>query len=362
MRILHIHSGNLYGGVERVLSAISWKAKACSGDEQHFALCFEGRLAEELRGHGAKLHILGAARASQPWSVWRARRRLHDLCQKHEFEMAMVHSLWSLAVAGPAAPRPLFLYQHDLFESRHGWLEHWARRNRPDTIIANSAYTASTTHHLFPEIARRVVHPPAILHAPRLRGWVRGPACVIVQASRFERWKGHELTLNALALLPPNLEWEYWIAGEPQGREQHALRASLETRATALGIAERVRFLGHVSDVATLLRTGDIYCQINTAPEPFGLAYVEALDAGLPVVASALGGALEILNDGCGFLLPPDASQVSAVLELLIANPELRRRIGANGAAQARRLCDPKTQIRALSAACESVAGMLQAA
>ena len=52
------------------------------------------------------------------------------------------------------------------------------------------------------------------------------------------------------------------------------------------------------------MHAADIHCQPNTAPEPFGLVFVEALYAGLPVVTTALGGALEILTDACGVLVP----------------------------------------------------------
>ena len=65
-----------------------------------------------------------------------------------------------------------------------------------------------------------------------------------------------------------------------------------------------MRFLGERRDVAACMRAADIHCQPNTAPEPFGLAFVEALYAGLPVVTTALGGALEILTDACGVLVP----------------------------------------------------------
>ena len=58
------------------------------------------------------------------------------------------------------------------------------------------------------------------------------------------------------------------------------------------------------TDVPRLLAAADIHCQPNISPEPFGIAFIEALAAGLPVVTSAIGGAIEIVDDTCGRLVP----------------------------------------------------------
>ena len=119
-----------------------------------------------------------------------------------------------------------------------------------------------------------------------------------------------------------------------------------------LGIADRVKFLGQRADVPRLMAAADVYCQPNTGPEPFGLVYVEALYAGLPVVASAMGGAIEIVNDTCGVLVPPgDAAAVAEALRVLIANAGRRRGLGEAGPARARQLCDPTRQLTALAEA-----------
>src|SRR6185437_13559866 len=66
MLLLHVHSGNLFGGVETMLLAFA----ECRGPLEHrFALCWDGRLAAELRAHGAAVEILGATRARYPLSI-----------------------------------------------------------------------------------------------------------------------------------------------------------------------------------------------------------------------------------------------------------------------------------------------------
>jgi glycosyltransferase involved in cell wall biosynthesis len=68
--------------------------------------------------------------------------------------------------------------------------------------------------------------------------------------------------------------------------------------------------------------------------------------AGLPVVATALGGATEVVDASCGLLVPPgDAPALAAALRRMIEDPVERRRLGAAGPARAHALCDPGAQI-----------------
>jgi glycosyltransferase involved in cell wall biosynthesis len=126
---------------------------------------------------------------------------------------------------------------------------------------------------------------------------------------------------------------------------------SLRRRAAALGIADRVEFLGDRADVPSLLAGADIYCQPNIAPDAFGLSLVEAMAAGLPVVTSALGGAKEIVDETCGVLVTPhDSSALATQLAALLENRGHRERLGANGPERARMLCDPSIQMPRIAA------------
>ena len=135
--------------------------------------------------------------------------------------------------------------------------------------------------------------------------------------------------MEALAGLSKTPDWVCWIAGGPQRPHEEEYLAELRRAAARTGIADRVRFLGQRSDVPELLAAADVHCQPNTEPEPFGIAFVEALYAGVPVVATALGGALEIVDGHCGVLVPPhDSAALQAALRRLIADPAERARLG----------------------------------
>ena len=113
-----------------------------------------------------------------------------------------------------------------------------------------------------------------------------------------------------------------------------------------MGIADRVRMLGQCSDVGRLLAAADIYCQPNTSPDSFGITFIEALLNQLPVVTTAMGGALEIVDSSCGVLVPPnDPAALADCLQQLILDPRLRSHLGEAGPSRARFLCDCKRQI-----------------
>jgi len=361
MQVLHVYSGNLYGGVETLLLTLARHKQLCPEMEPSFALCFKGRLSEELIAARTPVHLLGSARVSRPLSVLRSRQALRNLLRRESFDAVICHSSWSQAIFGPVARLarvPLFFWLHDRVNGRH-WLELWARKCPPDVAVCNSQFTASTLSNLFPRVRAEVIYcpvaPPATRYSNLDRSATRAelntPAdsAVIIQVSRMEKWKGHLLNLKALSLLREVPNWVCWQVGG--GQRPHEVGYFNELKATAerLKIADRIRFLGQRSDVERLLAAADIHCQPNTGPEPFGIAFIEALLAGLPVVTTAIGGAKEIVSPDCGLLVGPDDEQaLCRALRQLIEDRALRERLGSNGPARAKELCDPAIQIEKL--------------
>ncbi|MDQ3387934.1 MAG: glycosyltransferase family 4 protein, partial [Gemmatimonadota bacterium] len=268
------------------------------------------------------------------------------------------HSAWAQIIFGPvvtAARLPLALWLHGPVDSGH-WLLRLAKRVPPDIALCNSRFTASTLSALYPRVRGEVVHCPVDLSAAGLgegeRAGIRAElhtpedAVVIIQASRMEALKGHAVLLRVLGDLRDLPGWVCWIVGGAQRPEEVRYLAGIEQLAAELGIMHRLRFAGQRSDVPRLLDAADIHCQPNTGPDAFGIAFVEALRAGLPCVTTALGGAPEVVDARCGILVPPgDPAALATALHGLIVDEALRRRLGAAGPARARKLCDPSEQI-----------------
>ena len=364
MRVLHVYSGNLFGGIEAMLLAIARQQSDGAGLESEFALCFEGRLSRELTAAGARVHQLAEVRVSRPQTVRRARRALAALLSSGRFDRVICHASWSHAIFGGLVRRtgtPLVVWAHDVLEGKH-WTERWARRTPPDLAVCNSAFTAASVDAIHDGVPVVVVHPPVDVATVRLspveRAAMRAEldtpadAIVVVQASRMESWKGHTVLLDALARLRNRDRWMCWLVGGAQRPHEQAYLASLRDRARDLHIADRLRFAGQRDDVPRLLAAADVHCQPNISPEPFGVAFVEALAAGLPVVTSAIGGALEIVDATCGVLVAPsNPSALATALQQLLADAPLRARLGAAGPGRARELSDPAAQLRRLHAA-----------
>jgi glycosyltransferase involved in cell wall biosynthesis len=364
VNVLHLGAGNLYGGIETLLVTLARRRGLCPEMEPRFGLCFEGRLSEELRAAEVSVDVLGAVRFSRPWTVWQARQRLQALLARERPDVVICHECWPHALFAPVVRRsglPLVFWAHDL-HSGLGWPERWARRTPPDLVLANSRATLATLEVLFPSALAEVLYlpvdaPPEEFRDPEVRRSVRAElatpddAVVIIQAARLESWKGQHVLVEALGLLAAEAAgWHCWIAGGAQRAEEGEYLASLQRRIAWLKLGDRVRFLGARRDVPRLLAAADIHCQPNTGPEPFGIAFVEALYAGLPVVTAGIGGALEIVDDTCGVLLPPgDSPALVSALAALIRDSERRRRLGAAGPARARQLCDPAPQLTALA-------------
>ena len=178
----------------------------------------------------------------------------------------------------------------------------------------------------------------------------------------MEPWKGHRLLLKALSLLASAPNWICWVAGGPQRPGEDRYFEILKEDAVRYRIEDRVRFAGWVDDVTKLLAAAQIHCQPNAAPEPFGISFVEAMGAGLPVVTTSWGGPLEIVTAESGMLVAPDdADSLATSLQKLITDAALRARLGAGGRMRARELCDPERQINRLAGALQAVVAKGQA-
>jgi glycosyltransferase involved in cell wall biosynthesis/2-polyprenyl-3-methyl-5-hydroxy-6-metoxy-1,4-benzoquinol methylase len=325
-----------------------------------FALCFDARIASELRDLGATVHLLGPARVRSPRSVAAARRALSRVLDSGGYDVVVCHSAWPHALFARVARQHgarLVQFMHDI-PNRMGWIDHLASSTPPDVVLCNTRFMESSGRWWFPNVPRRMTrYPVPIGHRidPTSRATVRASfgtstsAVVILQASRMQAWKGHQRLIEALHHLRNNPRWACWIAGGPQRPREVAYERELRAMVERLGLADRVTFLGQRSDVPAIMQAADIYCQPNAAPEPFGVVFLEALAAGLPVVTTAMGGPLEIVDERCGSLVQPGVQPLSAALARLIDDDAKRSALSREAPARARELCDLETRVRELA-------------
>jgi glycosyltransferase involved in cell wall biosynthesis len=146
------------------------------------------------------------------------------------------------------------------------------------------------------------------------------------------RWKGHGVFLRAIRTAAERFPLRAYIIGGPiyaRAVSQYRIE-ELRAMAAELGLASAVGFTGFVDDVPAALRALDVVVHASVEPEPFGLAIAEAMACGKPVVASAAGGAAEIVSPGVDALVhrPGDSAELAERLIQLVREPELRSALG----------------------------------
>jgi glycosyltransferase involved in cell wall biosynthesis len=144
-------------------------------------------------------------------------------------------------------------------------------------------------------------------------------APLVLTVARLDAQKGIPVLLDAVASVP---DAAFVVAGDGPDR------AALEARAVSLGLADRVRFLGHRRDVASLLAAADVLV-LPSLYEGLPLSVLEAMIAGVPVIATAVGGTDEVVRDGeTGTLVPPgDASALAAAIRRVLGDRERSSRL-----------------------------------
>jgi len=148
----------------------------------------------------------------------------------------------------------------------------------------------------------------------------------------LEERKGHRYLLEAAAMLKRHgHRIKYLVAGEGPVRRQ------LEDRVKALNLGDEVRFCGFVSDAPAFLSEIDIFI-LPSLYEGLGVAVLEAMAAGKPVIASRVGGLPELVADGeTGLLVAPkNVEGLADAIARLADDKSLAREMGRKGAARAR--------------------------
>jgi len=156
---------------------------------------------------------------------------------------------------------------------------------------------------------------------------------VIGTAAVLEERKGHRFLLEAAALLKRRgHRLKYRFAGDGSERER------LQQIVLELGLREDVEMIGFVSDIPAFLSTIDIFV-LPSVYEGLGVAILEAMAAGKPVVATRVGGIPELVSDAAtGLLVPPMNPQaLTEAISKLLSQPGLAQQMGEKGRGRVRK-------------------------
>jgi glycosyltransferase involved in cell wall biosynthesis len=297
-----------------------------------------GSVADATRAAGAR--FIELAHVRRPLSPWRDPLGLIELVtllRREQPHIVHVNSAKAAALGRAAAwltRVPIRIY------TVHGWsyTAHtgassafylWAERLlRPLTTVticvAESERRAGLEARTCDEATTVVIHNGVVLTGETVPETRAGP-CRLVMVGRLQAPKDALTLVRALAELPRGA-YEAVIVGDGPDRP------ALESEVRRLGLASVVRLTGERNDVAQLLAASDVFV-LSSRSEGLPLSILEAMAAGLPVVATNVGGVVELVLEGeTGFLVPPgDPQSLVGALERLLDDSALRRRLGAAG-------------------------------
>ncbi len=153
---------------------------------------------------------------------------------------------------------------------------------------------------------------------------------ILMMPARITRLKGHDLLVRSLNTIR-HLPWIAICAGDLDHKSSYA--TELTSLIRSMHMQDRIRLVGHCSDIPAALMLSDVVISASTKPESFGRIAIEAQAMEKPVIATAHGGSLETVRDRhSGWLVSPgDEASFATALSEAISSPEVRQIYGRNG-------------------------------
>jgi glycosyltransferase involved in cell wall biosynthesis len=301
-----------------------------------------GPMGEEIRKTGVEFHVLGLdPGVRHPWHIVDLNRRLQAIAPDIVHTFLLTASLYGRFAAMLAGVPIVIGTEVNIYEQKqrhHILVERWLMRHTDRVIVSARSVRDFYIAQVGADPAKVDVIYNAVdwsqlqtsVSRQDLRAQVGVPDEVPLAGiiARLTEQKAHTYLFDAMASYPGLATMHLLVVGDG------ALRTSLESRVAQLGLHRRVHFLGARRDLGNLLAAVDLFV-MPSLWEGLPLAMVLAMGAGLPVVATAVAGIPEVVQDGAsGLLVPPaDAPALGAALARLVADAGLRRSLGERAAA-----------------------------
>ncbi|HYR08808.1 MAG TPA: glycosyltransferase family 4 protein [Longimicrobium sp.] len=327
MRILHVLAPAPYGGLERVVAALT-AGVAARGHEVHVAAVLDGGaeghpFLRELRVPSHVIPAPGRAYGAEMAAVDELRRRLRpDVVHTHGYRADVLHGRPAAATGTPSATTVHGFTGGGVRNQVYEAMQRLALR-RFDAVVAVSEPLARQLRVTVPGDRVRTIpnawspaEPPLPRGEARARLGIGAGEFVAGWVGRLSPEKGADVLLYALRALPG-----VHASFLGDGSDAAALRA----HAARLGVADRVRWHGPVPGAAALYAAFDVFV-LSSRTEGTPIALFEAIAAGVPVVAARVGGVPHVVGPVEAWLVPPDTpAALAAALAEVRASPRAAR-------------------------------------
>lgn len=341
MHIVHVYKdyNPIFGGIE---NHIQWLAEAqvAKGHVTEVLVTNPADLPSEEMINGVRVTRAGrlATVASTPLSLSLplilARRRPDITHLQFPYPVGEVSQLFAQLTSRKKRPF-VISYQADVTKQQHilKFYKPLLKRvlEAADCILAASPQYIQSSPFLQPlahkcRVVPLGIDPRPFEQANTLIPKEKRPRILFMGRHRY--YKGVDTLIRAMIELP---DADLLIGGH--GPES----AAWQQLTTECGVQDRVRFLGDISyeDLPGLYQSADIFClPSNSRAEAFGIVQLEAMAAGLPCVTTELqtGTSFVVQHGETGFVVPPmDPAALASALNKLLADPQLRQKMGAAG-------------------------------
>ena len=321
IKVIHVIPTLSFGGAERLLLDIVRK-----GDRERFqyevvAMVRGGGLEKDFRSAGVPLKIfykknkLGLGVFFKLYNYFKSERP--DVVHTHLFGA----DVWAGLAAHFAGVPLVVKTEHNINLDEGGFkilIKHWTAFVFKIMIAISPAVRDwMIERERMPAEKIKVIYNGIEVSRfadKEVKGFSRPP--ILINVSRFDEQKGHRYLIGALAEMK-DTDWNLWLVGEG------SLLPDIKKMAKESGLNGRVRFWGNRNDVPELLARADIFV-FPSLWEGLGIALLEAGAVGLPIVATAVGGIKDILQDNKNALLvaPENEADLGAAIKWMIEHPE----------------------------------------
>lgn len=343
IKVLHAVEDLKIGGMERVIAGIVTGLNSTIFSSHVLCISNGGTVAEELTAQGIPVSILGLNNYHYPDQLWSLRHWL----KKGDFHLLHTHGYFAGAfgrVAGLMAGVPCMI--HHVHSTYHGYGHRHLLMERiislrtdkiicisqavQQWVVANENIPENKTVLIYNGVSSHYGDRPKPDERVIIRKELGIPTegVVFLVVASLVKNKGHDVLFRAFAAVH-DVHKDATILVVGDGPE----RGYLERCSAALNLGNKIIFTGLQSEVISFLMAADVVVLPSIEREGLGIALIEAMAVGLPVIGSDLGGIREVIENGLnGLLVPPgDQNALAQAIIWMIEHPEERRAMGLKG-------------------------------
>jgi len=341
-KVLHLVEDLRIGGLERVIASIALGLDRTRYEVEIWCLVRGGEIAEELVGKGVCVRILGMNSYHNPFQIMALSRLIKeskiDIIHTHGYFGSTFGRLAAILVKTPTIITHVHTTYYG-FKKRNILIERFLSLFTDRIVCVSQAVkrfvletegiSERKTCLIYNGVGKpRLFEGDSGSHVGRKSLGFEAKDLVVITIGSLSPHKGHKVLIDAAGIVSKRHDnVRFLMIGDGP------LRSKLEAYAEKLQLSPRILFTGQHKDVFPFLKLANLFVLPSTEREGLGIALIEAMAVGLPVIGTKLGGIPEVIEHSVNGLLvaPGNPFELAAAIEKLIADHAIREKMGPMG-------------------------------